>query len=123
MVIKSRSNEDKNYKLTKHWCDDLVSEIGEAELSCPARKDAKSTYALNQNIVGKNLNEIDPGTILIFESVDGWNLVGGPDLISLENHNRYENGGFYVLYCDWHVSYEKPDIIERYPQIWQTKEN
>ena len=36
-----------------------------------------SSYAFNTALSGKNLNEVNPGTVIVFETDLGWNGSGG----------------------------------------------
>ena len=43
----------------------------------PRRARQRSSYALNAAVAGKNLNELAPDTVLVFECPVGWNGTGG----------------------------------------------
>lgn len=71
------------------WCDVVVRELGPRFLVSPQdpealakfeRGEKVSSYALNADLAGKNLGEInDFNTVLIFECNLGWNGTGGLD--------------------------------------------
>ena len=121
-TIVYRAYNDDNFKLTNQWCDDLLSEIGEEGFVCSNNKGAKSNYALNKNVVGKNLDDLRASAVLIFESVDGWNLVGGPELISYDNHGKYASKGCNIFFVDCYVEFFTAEQIKRNPQIWEAIE-
>ena len=106
--------EDFNglYPTADKWCDLLVSfsRVEPNQFICRS-SDAKvgeSSYALNKNIAGKKYSEVPPDTVLLFETKVGWNQVGGPELLTLENH---KGEGCNVVFGDWHVEYVKAERI------------
>jgi hypothetical protein len=52
-----------------------------------------SSYALNAAVAGKNLNELAPDTVLVFECPVGWNGTGGlADInLALARPGNYRN--------------------------------
>lgn len=55
--------------------------------SCPNSNANTFTYAVNQNIINVPLDALPDDIVVMFESRTGENLIGGRELISLENHN------------------------------------
>jgi len=67
---------------TEKWCDLLRADLGSTNvLICPARQGIRCGYAYNSNLLGRADAEVDPGTVMFFESDAGWNAVGGPELM------------------------------------------
>ena len=74
------------------WCDILLSEPnkiwGKKEFFCPdIEESGLSGYAMNKNLAGKTWNQVDPNTVILFESVPGWNQNGGQELIRFNKHS------------------------------------
>jgi hypothetical protein len=73
------------------WCDTLLSDpnfyITKETFHCLDVEDDLSGYAMNKNLNGKTWNEVDPNTIILFESIPGWNQNGGPNLIRFNKHS------------------------------------
>lgn len=122
MVILSQAGDSENFKMTDQWCDDLLSEIGEEGFMFSNEKGVRSNYALNKNVVGKNPNDFSDDTILLFESINGWNLVGGPELVSCNNHSKYAGKGFHVFYCNGWVAFVEAEAIKQNHQVWEAIE-
>jgi prepilin-type processing-associated H-X9-DG protein len=91
----------------EQWCDDLIrnSNIPLKTFVCDKSraKRGQSSYAFNKNLIGRKLSEINPNTVMIFETRPGWNQVGGPEILSYQNH---KGDGFNILYADCHVCFE-----------------
>jgi prepilin-type processing-associated H-X9-DG protein len=70
------------------WCDAVQIYVGNPKVfRCPADPDRRSAYAFNAKLDGKKDNEIDPQTVLIFESQAGWNGAGGAERLALRHHS------------------------------------
>ena len=59
----------------------------------PRRARQRSSYALNAAVAGKNLKELSPDTVLVFEFPVGWNGTGGlADInLALARKGNYRN--------------------------------
>jgi len=80
---------------------------------CPANKKGRCHYAMNPNCEPKSPSDM----VLLFETKDGWNQFGGPEILTLENHN---GKGCNVLFNDRHVEFVK---IEQLGQLkWKVEE-
>ncbi len=105
-------DNSNSYPTPEKWCDLLVMnyEVKLEYLVCKS-SDAKigeSSYALNKNIAGKKYSEVPPDTVLLFETLRGWNQVGGSEMLTTENH---KGKGCNVLFNDWHVEFVKAERI------------
>jgi hypothetical protein len=88
------------------WCDVLAGREG---MTMPFfvcvrahLPDHQSSYAINANVVGRKVGELPGDVVLLFESKPGWNQVGGPELLSTENH---EGKGCSILFGDRHAEF------------------
>lgn len=75
------------------WCDAIQGNVGSPTVfRCPsAPKGQRCSYGFNQMLGGKNIKEVNPTTVLLFEIDGGWNVSGGStSLISRSRHHpRY----------------------------------
>jgi hypothetical protein len=87
----------KMYPKPSKWCDAFVPiweknhESRWFEFRCPSMPDAKCTYAMNPACEPNS----PPDTVLLFETKAGWNLHGGSELFTFENHDP--KGGCVLL--------------------------
>jgi len=83
-------NHDGLLPAGPNWCDELLEENNElaAIFVCQYSdgKPGQSSYALNKNVAGQKLSDLPRDTVLLFETTAGWNQVGGPELITTDNH-------------------------------------
>lgn len=99
---------DGNLPTADSWCDLLVEhcDVSPKSFICIESrhkfKIGESAYALNENAAGLKLENIPGDMVLMFESKPGWNQVGGPELLSTENH---DGEGCYILFCDGHAEF------------------
>jgi hypothetical protein len=60
-------------------------ETSRVELSLfvdPARPKLRCGFAFNSKLAGLPRNQVNPSTVMLFESGTGWNAAGGPELAS-----------------------------------------
>lgn len=83
------------------WCNQLVESVENGRVFLYQRWSGKinrgpdgeiSNYALNKNLDGYRLADIDRKTVLLFETDPGWNQNGTSDILLPEGHP-----GYYVL--------------------------
>ena len=92
------------YPPLEKWCDELVRYgVDRENFVCPtAQSDGAGWlchYAMNPNA----RRDSPPETVLIFETNEGpFNRVGGPELITAENH---DGGGCYILTTGQYVTF------------------
>jgi len=89
------------YPQPSEWCDAIIKRIDRAYGSnkeevqslfvCPGVGDGKWHYAMNPNC----RPDSPPDTVLLFETKDGWNQHGGPELFTFDNHDP--KGGCVLL--------------------------
>jgi prepilin-type processing-associated H-X9-DG protein len=92
------------------WCDALGKYMVPESLVCPGSnaKEGQSSYAMNEFLDGKKLAELPPDLVLLFESKPGWNKAGGPEFLTMENH---DGEGCNVLFADGNVKFVGTDKI------------
>jgi hypothetical protein len=95
-------------------CDTLLSAFGKqveaGMLRCPASdaEEGQCSYALNAAAVGKSLDALPSDMVLFFESKPGWNQVGGPELLTTDNH---KGDGCNVFFADYHAEFVRADQV------------
>ena len=103
MAVYADNNEGK-YPTANKWCDLLIQGdyMTARAFICPASrtKIGQSSYALNKNIVGMKRSDIPADTVLLFESNEGWNQVGGPEILTTKNH---KGNRCYICFNDGSV--------------------
>jgi len=97
------SENDGRLPPANQWCDAVMREVFTEKVfvspqdpTAGARMEAGqkfSSYALNAAVAGKNLNELAPDTVLVFECPVGWNGTGGlADInLALARPGNYRN--------------------------------
>lgn len=106
MCVYANDHED-NYPDTSQWCD-LLTEYTDANsflFRCQGTSEGPCNYAMNENIENLGL-KVPPDMVLLFETSPGWNQIGGPGILTTENHNGY---GCNVLFNDLHVEFVKTE--------------
>lgn len=84
--------DDNNGQLpaAAKWSDALSKySLAPKVFHCPADKDQAFSYAFNQKLEGKSLKQINPKTVLFFESDGARNNAGGPE--TLNDHRHYSH--------------------------------
>ncbi|MHC4087095.1 MAG: DUF4190 domain-containing protein [Planctomycetota bacterium] len=103
------------------WCD-LLIEFGnrskkkmaiEKWLKCPANKNGRCHYALNVSS-----SDSHPRLVVLFETKAGWNQVGGPELLTTDNHN---GKGCNILFNDNSVEFVKTEELANLK--WNAEQN
>ncbi|MBI3851836.1 MAG: DUF4190 domain-containing protein [Verrucomicrobia bacterium] len=85
--IYAGDNTDQ-YPPAATWCDAIQSTVGSAKVfQCPSHPERRSAYAFNRNLDGKKEGEINPRTVLLFESDGGWNGTGGSEQLVAHQHS------------------------------------
>ncbi|MFH1369949.1 MAG: DUF4190 domain-containing protein [Planctomycetota bacterium] len=100
------------YPTSSQWCDLLQKydpNLPMKTFHCIGVKEGPCcNYAMNKNIaeVGSNAPE---DMVLLFESKAGWNQTGGPELLTMENH---QGEGCNILFCDGHAKFVLSEDID-----------
>jgi hypothetical protein len=70
------------------WCDAIQSSVGSPKVfQCPSEPERRCSYAFNAKLDGKKDSEINPQTVLLFESDAGWNGTGDADNLKPHSHS------------------------------------
>jgi prepilin-type processing-associated H-X9-DG protein len=109
------NDHDGKYPSTSNWCDLLIeyAEVDERMFRCRAARCYKGvsgklcSYAMNKNIEELGANA-PPDMVLLFETGPGWNQSGGPEILTIDNHQRE---GCNVLFVDSHVQFVRTEDI------------
>ncbi len=88
LAARMYANANKEvFPLAATWCDTLQPDLGGPILAAKILKckaDAnreRSSYGYNIRLSGKNVSEVNPQTVMFFETEGGWNVSGGPELL------------------------------------------
>lgn len=111
MLIYAHYNNGK-YPTADKWCDILLEdkeEIKEKMFICPGASKLgnkeRCHYVMNPNCEPNS--PVD--TVLLFETEGGWNLYGGPELLSTINHDEQ---GCNILFNDGHVEFFRKENLQ-----------
>lgn len=79
--IYSVDNQDQFPPATT-WCDAIQITVGSPQVfQCPLAPGQQCAYAFNTKLAGKKTGEVNPETVMVFESDAGWNANGGSELM------------------------------------------
>jgi prepilin-type processing-associated H-X9-DG protein len=108
------SDNDEKFPTGSQWCDLLIkyADVSPQQFVCESAKIGPCNFAMNENAARLGLNS-PPNMVLLFESEPGWNLVGGAELLTTENHL---GNGCNVLFGDFSVRFIRAD--ELYQLQW-----
>jgi prepilin-type processing-associated H-X9-DG protein len=97
---------DGPYPTSNKWCDLLVQGgyTLEETFVCDGAREGRCNYAINPNVSPIS----HPRLVLLFETKGGWNQVGGPELLTTENH---KGEGCNVLFNDGHVEFVRTEKL------------
>jgi hypothetical protein len=111
LLIYANDNDSK-YPTVDKWCDLLIEhgEVTEKNFVCGGAKLAnnkeRSHFAINPNC---DINS-PPERVLLFDTKGGWNLFGGRELLSTDNH---KGSGCSILFNDGRVEFVKAEEIDK----------
>jgi hypothetical protein len=105
-MLEYASDFNGQYPVLDKWCDLLVrhSKVREIFFVCPFAGKGRCHYAINPNCEPNSPEDI----VLLFETKGGWNQFGGPEILTLENHN---GKGCNVLFNGGRVEFVKPERL------------
>ena len=70
------------------WCDKIQTNVGSPKVfECPSEPGRRCGYAFNAKLDGRKQSEIDPQTVLLFESEAVWNGSGGAGDLKPHTHS------------------------------------
>lgn len=104
-------NDSNQYPTPEKWCDLLIEKckVEPKTFRCQDSKEGPCNYALNKYISEMGTTN-DPDIVVLFETHPGWNQVGGPEILTTENH---EGKGCNVVFLDGHVEFIKAEDISK----------
>jgi hypothetical protein len=86
-VITYADKNSNHFPTATNWCDDIKSTVTPNVFKCPAANSASQCdYAFNAALSGMDVSQVDPHTVMIFESDAGGDASGGPDLMAVGRH-------------------------------------
>ncbi len=105
-IIVYANEHNDTYPSADNWCDKLIKEcdVDWRQFCSPAdgMAEGKSSYAINMYIAGKKVSEVPPDTVILFETIQASNPVGGPEIISTKHHH---GSGCYISFADGHTKF------------------
>ncbi|MBN2180657.1 MAG: DUF4190 domain-containing protein [Sedimentisphaerales bacterium] len=103
-------NDFDSYPTPEKWCDLLIEQCEVTPLSfrCKGAPEGPGNYALNENITGLGTSS-QRDIVMLFETYPGWNQVGGPEILTTDNH---QGQGCNVAFMDGHIEFVNPDDIK-----------
>ena len=105
LAVRMYSLDHTNrYPTAATWCDDIQTAVGmDKVFKCPAAESLRCGYAYNAKLDGVDESSVNPQTVMIFESDQGWNASGGPELAAESRHGRGAAKMMNVAFADGHV--------------------
>jgi prepilin-type processing-associated H-X9-DG protein len=96
------------YPPADKWCDMLLKygDVSSEQFKCPQDKKIDCSYSYNPACEPNSPED----TVLLFESIGGWNGHGGQELIKLRHQGKK---GCNVLYNDGHAAFVKSEDIQK----------
>jgi hypothetical protein len=98
------SDNNDHFPSAANWCDAVQNYVGSPRpFQCASDSNLRCAFAYNQKLDGLKDDEINPQTVLFFESSTGWNAAGGPELFDAHKHSRtrivvgYADGSVHQL--------------------------
>ena len=104
---------DVKFIVHSEWCDILIehAEVAPATFRCKgALQQGRCHYAMNKNVANFSKMDIPPDMVVLFETHPGWNQVGGPELLTTDNH---QGEGCNILFADNHVEFIKTRDLKK----------
>lgn len=115
MAIQLYETDNSNhFPPAATWCDAIKSKVGnDSFFKCPAvNPDSQCDFAFNAALDGLDKSQVDPQTVMLFESDGGWNAHGGSELMIGHSRNRYGHR-FIVTLADGAVIQEREADLNR----------
>jgi len=124
-MLNYASDNDDQYPTAEKWCDLLIAqcEVSPKQFVCPLSdaKEGESSYTFNENLIGKKFTEVPPDVVILFETKEGWNQFGGPEILTTGNHKYQGEGGCNILFGDSHVSFVRTEQLGELK--WEVEQN
>ncbi len=110
-AMQAYSDNYDKYPTKDRWCDLLVERayIVDKEIYVCVGASKNDEEGLCYYAINPNCGPNSPGdTVLLFETKGGWNQFGGPELLTVENH---QGEGCNILFNDTHVRFIRTERI------------
>ena len=103
LMLLYAGDYDEKFPTPSNWCELLneYAEINPKSFRCKGAPGGQCNYAMNINIEKLGTSS-PPDMVLLFETQPGWNQVGGPEILTTDNH---QGEGCNVLFVDTHVEF------------------
>jgi competence protein ComGC len=115
-MIVYTTEYDGRFPTSGQWCDLLIdhADVCENSFRCPSacRSSAcgyKFSYGFNANLDGLTIDDVPADTVLMFEIDGGWNVAGGPEIISTNNHR---GEGCHIVFADGYVEFVRTENLQ-----------
>jgi hypothetical protein len=113
-ALDDYAQDNLYYPPADKWCDVLseytknrplrYTEYFDKVFKCPGAKEGRCNYAVNPNV-----NPNSPVDVVwVFDSIGGWNLHGGKELLNVNNH---EGKGCTILFSDGKIEFIEKDKL------------
>jgi prepilin-type processing-associated H-X9-DG protein len=111
MLIYANDYDDEFPTLTE-WCDLLMkyADVPREGFRCKGALEGPCNYAMNKNVWNFSKRDIPPDIVVLFETHPGWNQVGGPEILTTDNH---QGEGCNILFADNHVEFVKTRDLDK----------
>lgn len=104
-------DHDDKFPTGSKWCDLLIEHVGANRkmFQCRGTVGGPCSYAMNGKVAELGASA-PPDLVLLFETHPGWNQVGGPEILTMENHR---GEGCNVVFVDSHVEFVTTQELSR----------
>ncbi|MHC4154788.1 MAG: hypothetical protein ACYSTZ_11185 [Planctomycetota bacterium] len=112
MIVYANYDESERFPSPDKWCDLLVESdyVSRKQFLCKEAVDngdqGPCHYAINPNATPAS----EPDMVALFETKGGWNQSGGPELLTVENH---EGKGCNVAFVSTSVRFVKAGDLSK----------
>ncbi len=93
-LLLDYANNNEGRLPSNNWCDIFKEEKKEFPVFCPGSGYYgidQCSYALNDNVTGKEISSLPDNIVLLFESDIGWNQTGIYEQINWSYHTDWSN--------------------------------
>jgi hypothetical protein len=129
LAINLYARDNKGYlPSAKKWCDllseHIIDDSTKEVFKCPSAREGDYGYAFNKKLDGLYLADVPGDVVLVFEADGGWNLTGGPELLSLRHEwdsseDIYRRRCCNLLFVNGDVRRYRVDNLIRQPPRWE----
>ena len=106
------NNDHDSLPTSSKWCDLLIehSDVDPAMFLCKGAIEGPCNYAMNKNVENFDTGNAPHDMVALFETRPGWNQVGGPEILTTDNH---QGEGCNVLFIDNSVRFIKTRDLDK----------